>query len=155
LTIPSLQLASTHELELQCRLTQSEGAPHAAPVAQGEHAPPPQSTSDSAPFFTASVHVGAAQLPFTQDRLEQSRPTTHACVSPQAGHAPPQSTSVSVPFLTASLQSGLWHTFVAQICERQSAFTEQLPPVRHRSQPPPQSTSVSVPFLTPSLHVGA
>ena len=87
--------------------------PQSAAVAQtcpGPHpgqADPPQSTSDSEPFFVMSVqseasHCSSVQMPVEQsDGILQLFPSTHG---PQAG--PPQSRSVSVP-------SGLPFTQVA------------------------------------------
>jgi hypothetical protein len=42
---------------------QSKSLPQDLPFAHAPHVPPPQSTSVSAPFFTPSVQVAAAQLP--------------------------------------------------------------------------------------------
>jgi hypothetical protein len=120
--------------------------------------PPPQSTSVSAPFFTASVHVGAAQVPPVQILLWQSVAAVQVAPLPQAAHVPPpQSMPVSVPFETPSLQVGARHTL--GVPEHtwlvQSVPAPQVCPVAQAPQVlPPQSTAVSLPFWTVSLHVG-
>jgi hypothetical protein len=71
---------------------------------------PPQSTSDSLPFFTRSSHAAVWQLPSVHTWLEQSPEALHAFPVPQSVvHPPPQSTSASVPFLNPSSQRGGLH----------------------------------------------
>src|SRR5262245_34088579 len=88
-------------------LAQSSPPAHASP-AQARHIAPPQSTPVSAPFCTASVHVGAWQV--SERALHtpsaQSAPVLQSSPTLQPGHVPPQSTSLSVPFFTPSLHSG-------------------------------------------------
>jgi hypothetical protein len=61
----------------QIPLAQSAGVAHIRPVAHGGHVPPPQLTSVSVPFLTASVHEGTAQSPAAQTPLMQSALTAH------------------------------------------------------------------------------
>jgi hypothetical protein len=82
-------------------------APHICPSTHAVQMPPPQSTSVSSPFFTASAQLGAAQTPAVHTLLWQSAAPAHSLPVPQsAGQVPPQSTSVSIPFFTMSLQVG-------------------------------------------------
>jgi hypothetical protein len=97
----------------QFELRQSAETEHDEPSAHAPHVPP-QSTSDSVPFFTPSEHEGTWQTFDVQTPLWQSAGTAHPLVSAHGEHAPPQSTSVSVPFLVPSVQPGAWHTLVAQ-----------------------------------------
>ena len=95
----------------QTPLWQSEPAVQDLPVAQGAQLGPPQSTSVSAPFLTASLQAGAVQIPAEQILLWQSEKAVHALPPAHGAQlGPPQSTSVSVPFLTASLQAGAVQT---------------------------------------------
>jgi hypothetical protein len=100
------------ELE-QIADVQSVAAAHALPtphlVAQVAPvvATPPQSTSVSVPFFTASGQTGALQRELVQTPLTQSAPAEHP--EPVAhrfagAQLPPQSIAVSVPFFTVSPQ---------------------------------------------------
>jgi hypothetical protein len=123
--------------------------------------PPPQSTSVSAPFFIASVQVGASapHTPPAQLALWQSPALPHAFPFGHLAQAgPPQSTSLSLPFFIPSLQAplGAAQTPFAQLALVQSEATPQVLPLAHLTQvAPPQSMSVSPPFFIPSLHVGA
>jgi hypothetical protein len=78
---------------------------HAEPSAQAPH-DPPQSTSDSVPFFTPSVHVAVWQMFEVHTPLWQSAATAHPFLSAHGEQLPPQSTSVSVPFWAPSVQPG-------------------------------------------------
>src|SRR4051794_23446325 len=69
----------------QWPLRQSSATAHALPTAQPEQAPP-QSTSVSAPFFTWSLHAGAAHTPFVHTRLAQSVPRAQRLPAAQVGH---------------------------------------------------------------------
>ena len=67
-------------------------------VWQGGQSDPPQSTSDSSPFWIPSEQVVAAtaQAPESQKPLAQSSSVPHPAPSTQLEpQAPPQSTSVS------------------------------------------------------------
>jgi hypothetical protein len=100
---------------------------------------PPQSTSLSPPFATASVQVGAWQTPPEQTRDAQSSATVHACTSSQARQLPPQSTSDSpasrIPFeqVAGPHVPSARHTFgAAQVTEHAgdgsvTAFGASLP----------------------------
>src|SRR6185436_9432604 len=101
----------------------------------------PQSTSDSAPFLTWSMQVGAAQAPFTHTFEAQSEGTTQALAAPHGAQLPPQSTSVSWPFLIVSEQ------FEAAQLPLVHTFETQSPPPPHflpfaqgEHMLPPQST---------------
>jgi hypothetical protein len=66
-------------------------------------APPPQSTSDSAPFFCPSWQLDSPHCPLLQAALSQSELATHAApLAHGAQSPPPQSTSVSFPPFTPS-----------------------------------------------------
>jgi len=79
-------------------LAQSSGAVHGVPVGQPKGHIEPQSMATSPPFNIPSLHVGAAQIACTQDKLVQSRPSRHGCPMPHAMQSgPPQSMSVSDP----------------------------------------------------------
>lgn len=69
-----LSIAVAHTLFAQLPLVQSLAARQASPFAHGVQVPPPQSMSDSAPFFTPSVQVGARHRPPVHTRLRQSVP---------------------------------------------------------------------------------
>jgi hypothetical protein len=72
--------------------------------------PPPQSTPVSFPFTTASVHVGALQVPPVHTPLWQSDLSTHPLPSTQVGQPPPpQSWSVSIPSATPSVHVAIRH----------------------------------------------
>jgi hypothetical protein len=94
----SLHVGVAHAPPLHTADWQSEPAPQLAPL---PHLPqlPPQSTSDSLPFFTLSMHVAGAHAPDMQSVDSQSDGPPHARPSAHFGHdPPPQSTSVSAPF---------------------------------------------------------
>ena len=55
----SVQLGATHAALVHTLLTQSLGARQCLLVAHGAHAAPPQSMSDSTPFFLVSLQFGA------------------------------------------------------------------------------------------------
>src|SRR4051812_5156746 len=99
---PSAQLEGvTQTPPEQLPLVQSAALPQALPSAHLAQVAPPQSMSDSVPFFTASEQVGAgaAQTPPEQFPLEQSPLAAQVLPLTHLGQtAPPQSTSVSVPF---------------------------------------------------------
>src|SRR5437899_8130569 len=70
---------------------------------------PPQSTSVSFWFLTASPQVGVWQMLVVHTLLVQSPPTKHVAPLAHPPHIePPQSTAVSVPFFTTSLHVGVW-----------------------------------------------
>jgi hypothetical protein len=116
----SPQTVGLHTLFEQLPLAQSSPFTQARPPPQEGHAAPPQSTSVSAPFFTASEHVGAWQVPPEQTPLTQSVGTEHAFRIAQSKHDPPQSTSDSVPFLTLSLHAASWQMPLKHTLFRQS-----------------------------------
>src|SRR5439155_16462437 len=98
LTLSLHEGAALQTLFVHSALTQSRARKQARPLTQGTHVPPPQSTSVSPPFFTASAHEGAAQVAFTHTPLRQSPPPMHACPVWHLGQVlPPQSMSVSAP----------------------------------------------------------
>jgi hypothetical protein len=68
LVTPSVQVAALQAPEAHTLLAQSAPAPHAFPTTQGLHEPP-QSTSDSVPFFVLSEHEGVWQTPLVHSRL--------------------------------------------------------------------------------------
>src|SRR4051794_1031499 len=72
------------------------------------HSVPPQSTSVSLPFCTASLHDAGVQVP-AQTLLVQSPLTAQAALSEQRPHEPPQSTSVSPPFWMPSVHDAGTH----------------------------------------------
>jgi len=89
---------------------------------------PPQSTSDSVPFFTPSKHVATAHVFAVQTPDPQSVPAEHALPdSHLAAHEPPQSTSDSVPFLMASPHGGPRHNPAEQTPPMQSTSVEHEP----------------------------
>ncbi len=129
---------------MHTRLWQSFPEPHACPVPHGVHEPP-QSTADSVPFFTPSLHVAVWQTPPMQRLLLQSASLPQAAPSKHDGHVdPPQSTADSAPFFTKSMQVGAWHVAL-QTELVQSLAAEQLWPVAQRAAhaAPPQSTPLS------------
>jgi hypothetical protein len=141
---------------VQAPLVQSVSSAHAWPSPQPGQGPP-QSTAVSAPFFTRSVQLGAAQTLLAQTPLSQSVALAHPPPAAHGGHAPPpQSTPVSAPFFTRSVQPGATQTPLAQALLAQSAGPAHPPPTAHAGHaPPPQSTSVSAPFFTLSVQLGA
>jgi hypothetical protein len=106
--LSALQLVGAHFPATHAPAAQSDGDVQVLPSWQAGH-DPPQSTSLSLPFFTASVHVGAAQRPLTQTPDAQSFPAWQLAPGAHAAHAPPQSTAVSVPFWTWSPHVGARH----------------------------------------------
>ncbi len=152
----SLQLVAYWQLPCLHRLVpQSVLIAQLKPRPQGLQVPP-QSRSVSAPFFTVSVQVGAAQILPEQTALVQSVAVVQALLSAHLPQLPPpQSTSVSAPFFVASEQEGAAQTLPVQAPLLQSEAATQAFLSTHLPQaPPPQSRSVSVPFLIPSEHVG-
>jgi hypothetical protein len=108
---PSVHVGATHLplAHLLLRQSQSDATPHVRPTGQRAQLPPPQSTSDSVPFLTPSLHVAALQNPAVHTLFEQSLAVVHALPAPHAAQpAPPQSTSDSVPFLRPSVQPFGW-----------------------------------------------
>ena len=108
------------------------------PFAHLGHAAPPQSTSVSVPFLSASTQVGtAAQTPPAQLPLTQSPLATQVFPLAHAGQdAPPQSTAVSVPSLKPSEQVGTDGTQMAltQLMLEQSLLRTQALPLTHFAQ---------------------
>jgi hypothetical protein len=95
-------------------------------LAQSPHEPP-QSVPVSEPFFTPSLHVGAAHsIDALQYPLAQSALFAHDFPFAQSGHAPPQSTSLSMPFFAPSVHVGVAHC----IAGLQYPFAHS-PPARH------------------------
>src|SRR6478735_2631019 len=92
--------------------SQSSSLVQASPLSQRRQSPvPPQSMSDSVPFFTLSLQLGARHVPDLHTPLSQSlglAQLSPASQGPQpvVGVPPPQSVSVSSPFLTLSVQLG-------------------------------------------------
>src|ERR1051325_5035317 len=94
-------MPSTHEA-----VPQSPGPIQVASTPQRRHVPPPQSTSDSAPFFVPSEQVGAAHTPLLHTMLRQSPGRLHGESDPHGPHVPPQSIPVSSPLATPSEHVG-------------------------------------------------
>ena len=90
----------------QLKLWQSDPTRQVAKFAQAAHEGPPQSTDVSVPFFTPSVHIAPAQVPFEQTPVVQSPPEMHESPVAHLGHEPPQSLSVSAPFFVPSVHVG-------------------------------------------------
>jgi hypothetical protein len=91
--------------------------------------PPPQSVPVSAPFFTVSVQLGAAQAPAVQTPLLQEPERVQAAASARPVQKPPE-----------------------QLPEMQSVPVEQTAPFEQSApQLPPQSGAVSVPLVAASL----
>ena len=68
------------------------------PSSHAEQVEPPQSTSDSFPFWTPSSHAGGVQVPSVQTSETQSCAPSQSWPSSQAEQVePPQSTSDSSP----------------------------------------------------------
>jgi hypothetical protein len=171
LATPSLQLGAWQQ---RCTPGPQPAPPHTllwqsslplqlTPVAQLGQGPP-QSTPDSGPLRTPSLHVRGWQqraLPGAQARarhtpFRQSLAALQLLPVPQAAQSPPQSSSASLPLATSSLQLGtaqrpsLPHTWL-----RQSASALQvLPSAQPGHAPPPQSVCSSVPLRAPSLQEG-
>jgi hypothetical protein len=100
---PSEQVAPWHVPPVQTPLAQSDATAQALFASHVEQTPPPQSTSDSAPFFCPSVQLDAPHWPALQAALSQSELFVHAAPLAHGAHAPPpQSTSVSFPSFTPS-----------------------------------------------------
>ena len=103
-----------------------------APVTHAAHVGPPQSTADSWPFLTPSMHVAAWHFAPWQIPLWQSAPAPQPWFTPQrAVQDPPQSTSVSAPFLTLSEQLGAWQSCPTQTLLEQSAGSTHAAPGVH------------------------
>lgn len=104
---PVRQLLGSSQIPLrQVSVSQSPVLRHIFPTGHRGQVPPPQSTSDSLPFWMPSVQEGAAQTPSTQLEVVQSESVSQARPSSQAPQGPPQSTSVSSPFFSPSSQVG-------------------------------------------------
>jgi hypothetical protein len=85
---------------------QSAAAVQTFPATHGPQLPP-QSTSVSVPFLTASEQESGAQVSPAHTREEQSAAERHVFPGEQGAQlVPPQSMSVSVPFLAWSEQVG-------------------------------------------------
>jgi hypothetical protein len=98
---------------LHTPLWQSSAEPQARAVGQLAQGPP-QSTSDSPPFFTLSVQLGAAQLPAAPHTpLWQSAPVLHAVPSTQPGQPAPQSIASPSALRTPSPQEVALHSELA------------------------------------------
>src|SRR5690606_103849 len=69
---------------------------------------PPQSTSDSEPFWMESMQLPAAQNPSIQLLLSQWSLAVQVDPGAHASQVPPQSTSASSPLRTSSSQAGCW-----------------------------------------------
>jgi hypothetical protein len=101
---------ATHVVPLQIPPRQSAAILQPLLNAHGfplpSQATPPQSTSVSRPFFTASLHVGAVHVWAlgSQTLSMQSAATRHFFVSAHGAQLPPQSTSVSFPPFMPSRQ---------------------------------------------------
>jgi len=140
-------------------LWQSPPPLQARPVAQSPQRPP-QSTSLSLAFATASLQVGAwqhcskpgAQPPALHTPLWQSAPAPQPWPGAQSGQAPPQSTSTSLPFFTPSVQLGAaQRPFPPQTALAQSALVLHVDPsAQPGHSPPPQSVPSSAPLRAPS-----
>jgi len=150
--MPSEHVAAWHLPARQDSLPQSALPLQLLPALQrGQALPlPPQSRSDSAPFCTPSVQLGAAHtlfvhMPVTQSpALLQLEPSEHL-----SGQSPPQSVSDSVPFRSSSVHEAAAHVpaFV-QLPPAQSEASLHARSVPHLGHvTPPQSTSVSAPFF--------
>lgn len=118
---------------------------------------PPQSVSDSVPFFTPSVQEGGWQAPPAQTDDWQSDAWLQPAPGAHPGQPPPQSRPVSFPFFAPSEQEGAWHWADWHTSEVQSEGSAHAwpGPQRGQAQPPsgaspPQSTSLSGPFFVPS-----
>jgi hypothetical protein len=139
---------------VQIPLTQSDPALQDLPTAQCGQLPP-QSTSVSAPFFAASVHVGTAHSLFLHLPLVQSESTVQGSPSPHRGQAlPPQSMPVSFPFFTPSVHVGTAHALELHTPLAQSVASSHRLPVAQGVHVPPQSTSLSRPFIVWSVQLG-
>jgi hypothetical protein len=99
-SMPSPQLALWHSPPEQLASMQSPACAQVFPAPQAGHPEvgPPQSTSDSPPFRTRSVHEATVQRRSTQSRLAQSPPAAQDLPAEQGAQGPPQSTSDSPPF---------------------------------------------------------
>ena len=142
---------------LQTWSRQSAAAPQNLPVAQVAPQLPPQSTSVSSPFLTASLQAAAWQtLPHADDAR---------AVGPDPAGVPGRAGRAAVA-AAVHVRLGRVLTPSVQLAGR------QMPPLqtRLRQSPlvaadlaveapgrsaPPQSRSVSSPFFTPSSHAGA
>ncbi|HVU03081.1 MAG TPA: hypothetical protein VHE30_15075 [Polyangiaceae bacterium] len=101
-------------------VVQSVPVRHFFPEPQAVQVPPPQSTSVSLPFWTASLHAGVRQVPLQTPEV-QSLAAVHVLLSTHFGQPPPpQSTSVSLPFFARSVQLGVAHVVPLQTALAQS-----------------------------------
>src|SRR5690606_9008685 len=94
---------------------------HSSSMLQGPQLPP-QSTSDSRPFFTSSSQLGAWHSPSAHTLLLQSVLCPQEEPASHARHSPPQSMSVSSPFLTSSP-----HVAGTQTPSSQAPVSQSLP----------------------------
>ena len=142
---------------VQTRLWQSVETAHVLFAMQAPHAPPPQSTSVSVPFFTRSAQPAFWQTLVVQTPFKQSVPAPHTLPAAHRRHVvgPPQSASVSPPFFTVSEHDGAWQVTLQTLLWQSLAPVQVLPLAHLVVQVPPQSMSLSVPFLTRSPHAGA
>jgi hypothetical protein len=148
---------------LHTLLAQSESATHFWPgVQRVVQVTPPQLTSVSLPFCTASKQLGESQslVLGLQTLLSQSVALVHGEPGGQGVQLPPQSTPLSVGSFTPLLQVGAWHSSAVQFLNAQSSLVVQAAPFAQRcgtassvTQGPPQSVPVSAPFLIPSLQL--
>jgi len=69
LVTPSEQVGALQTLPVHTLLEQSAPLAHVLFAPQAAQVPPPQSTSDSAPFFVPSEHVAAWQMLAVQRKL--------------------------------------------------------------------------------------
>src|SRR5690348_11908473 len=67
---------AAHSFASQMRLSQSLPTSHERPLTHGSQSAPPQSSADSEPFFTLSVHDGA-HIPDSHTPPTQSDAWTH------------------------------------------------------------------------------
>jgi hypothetical protein len=106
----------------QIRVLQSESAPQLKVIAHWLQAGPPQSTSDSDPLRSPSVHEAASHAPARQRRLLQSSSKLQWLPLEQrlGAQGSPQSTSDSRPFRTPSAQLGAAQVPARQTPEAQS-----------------------------------
>jgi len=163
---PSVQVGSWHSRRqtpvekpsAHLPLAQLTPTLHFFPVAQRAQASAvsPQSTSNSPPFFTPSLHVAwthsrrgtPVEEPSAQVPLAQLLLRPHFLNNGQRGQTiagSPQSTSDSPLFFAPSVQVAVWQKLPLQTPLAQSAPTVHHVPVPQRGQGvgPPQSLPVS------------
>jgi hypothetical protein len=106
---------------VQTPLVQSEPVEHLESAGQPLQVNPPQSTSDSEPFWTPSLQVALSQVPAVQTPLAQSEAVEQLDLAGQPLQVdPPQSTSDSCWFFTLSEQVAGWQvSFMPQTRLRQ------------------------------------